>query len=180
MSESAETNLAVERPPIPDVELPGTTVEELAEARRYSMVFTWSPEDAVWIVSFPEFPGALTHGETLDEATAMAEDALALMISVNRHAGRGVPAPPRTARRFVAAVPPELAAADIRSLRETLNVSQQLLAAALNVSDSAVQSWEQGRKQPEGAALRLLDLFRRHPELLEELIEQKAPAGSAS
>jgi putative transcriptional regulator len=61
---------------------------------------------------------------------------------------------------------PKFAARDIRRLRSKLRVSQGVLAAALNVSLAAVQSWEQGRRRPEGAARRLLEILARHPQSL--------------
>lgn len=167
---------APEAPSPVRVELPETTAADLAEARTYSMVFAWSPEDAAWLVSFPEFPGVRTHGATIQEAAAMAEDAISLAIAADRFNRRTVPVPPRTARRFVVTAAPSVEAADLRALRDARNISQQLLAGLLNVSDSTVQSWEQGRKQPDGAALRLLQLYQRHPDLLEELIEAKPSA----
>lgn len=150
--------------------------EELAEARRYSMLIFWSTEDEVYLVSFPEFPGPMTHGSTVEEASAMGEEVIALMLSSARDLGEAFPDPPRAPRHLVLAVPSPASAADIAALRRRLNISQCVLAAAMNVSPSAVESWEQGRKQPDGASLRLLDLFRRHPELVEELLEPKPAA----
>ncbi len=61
---------------------------------------------------------------------------------------------------------PKFAARDIRRLRSRLRISQGVLAAALNVSLATVQSWEQGRRRPEGAARRLLEILARHPQSL--------------
>ncbi|MGI9253486.1 MAG: helix-turn-helix domain-containing protein [Thermomicrobiales bacterium] len=149
------------------------SAEELADARRYSMVIAWSPEDHLYVVSFPEFPIAQTHGRTVAEAAEMGEEIIASLLAIHRADGRPDPTPPRTARRFVLDPPPELDAAGIRLLRDRLRLSQTLFAALLNVSDSTVQSWEQGVKLPDGASLRLLDIFGRHPELIEELLEVK-------
>jgi transcriptional regulator with XRE-family HTH domain len=54
-----------------------------------------------------------------------------------------------------------------RRLRDDLGLSQRELAAALHVSLELVQAWEGGRRIPRGAALRLLQLLRVAPELLE-------------
>lgn len=35
---------------------------------RYSMTLTWDEESGVYVVSVPELPGLLTHGETYEEA----------------------------------------------------------------------------------------------------------------
>jgi putative transcriptional regulator len=57
---------------------------------------------------------------------------------------------------------------DISSIRRQLNVSQSVFAALLNVPKVTAISWEKGRRKPTGAALRLLDLIRRKPHILEE------------
>jgi predicted RNase H-like HicB family nuclease len=44
-------------------------------------------------VSFPDFPGCITAGRTLDEAKALALEALTGHIEVMREAGEPVPAP---------------------------------------------------------------------------------------
>ena len=41
----------------------------------YQMVLTEAPDEDGYVVSFPDLPGCLTCGETVDEAKAMAEDA---------------------------------------------------------------------------------------------------------
>lgn len=67
------------------------------------------------------------------------------------------------------AVPPRLparSAADVRRVRESLGVSQAVFAAFLNVPARTVVSWENSQRQPSGAALKLLDIAERHPEVL--------------
>lgn len=49
----------------------------------------------------------------------------------------------------------------IRRLRENLHVSQAVFAAYLNASASTVQKWENGDKEPSGAAARLLSVVER-------------------
>ena len=56
--------------------------------------------------------------------------------------------------------------ADIRALREGLNASQALFARLLNVSSNAVESWEQGIREPRQATLKLLHIVRRNPSAL--------------
>ena len=62
--------------------------------------------------------------------------------------------------------PKPLKPADIRSLRESLNASQALFARLLNVSSNAVESWEQGIRQPRQATLKLLYIARKNPGVL--------------
>lgn len=81
--------------------------------------------------------------------------------SGERHAGklnlREVEIPPR---------PKPLKPADIRALRDSLNASQALFARLLNVSSNAVESWEQGLREPRQATLKLLYVAKNHPEVL--------------
>lgn len=57
---------------------------------------------------------------------------------------------------------------EITALRQKLNVSQAVFAGLLNVPKVTATSWEKGRRRPTGAALRLLDLIRKKPEILQE------------
>ena len=59
--------------------------------------------------------------------------------------------------------PVPLGAADVRQLRDSLNMSQAVFAMHLNVSTKLVQAWEAGRRAPEGAALRLLHVVAQYP-----------------
>lgn len=61
---------------------------------------------------------------------------------------------------------PHFAPREIRRLRRKLRISQGVMATALNVSTATVQSWEQGRRRPEGPARRLLEVFARDPQAL--------------
>ena len=49
--------------------------------------------DSDYSVSFPDFPGCITAGGTLDEARAMAAEALAFHIDGMREDGEDIPAP---------------------------------------------------------------------------------------
>ena len=64
--------------------------------------------------------------------------------------------------------PKPLKPADIRALRAALNASQALLARLLNVSSNAVESWEQGIREPRQATLKLLHIARKNPSVLLE------------
>ncbi len=64
--------------------------------------------------------------------------------------------------------PKPLKPADIRALRTSLNASQALLARLLNVSSNAVESWEQGIREPRQATLKLLHIARKNPSVLLE------------
>ena len=57
-------------------------------------------------------------------------------------------------------------AKEISVIRQRLNVSQPVFAALLNVPLATARSWEQGKRRPSGAALRLLDIARQRPRIL--------------
>lgn len=59
-----------------------------------------------------------------------------------------------------------LSPGQVRAIRKKLNVSQPVFAAMMNIPSITAASWERGRRKPTGAALRLLDIARRHPEVL--------------
>jgi putative transcriptional regulator len=55
---------------------------------------------------------------------------------------------------------------NVQEIRERLGLSQSAFAALLGVSNRTLQDWEQGRRQPTGAARSLLRVADRHPEAL--------------
>lgn len=56
----------------------------------------------------------------------------------------------------------------VARIRQRLNFSQGMFARLLNVSPRTVQDWEQGRRTPSDAALKLLVVAEKHPEVLLE------------
>ena len=60
--------------------------------------------------------------------------------------------------------PKPLKPAEIRRIRLALNASQTLFARFLNVSPNTVESWEQGVRQPDQAALKLLTIAKKNPQ----------------
>jgi putative transcriptional regulator len=60
--------------------------------------------------------------------------------------------------------PPEpMSWSDVKRLRARVRTSQAVFAHYLNVSTKLVQAWEARRREPEGAALRLLRLAEKYP-----------------
>lgn len=55
----------------------------------------------------------------------------------------------------------DIAASEVKRIRESRRLSQAVLAAVLNVGVSTVQQWEMGRKKPSGPSMKLLDLLDR-------------------
>jgi putative transcriptional regulator len=58
--------------------------------------------------------------------------------------------------------PPALKPEQIKKLRLRHHVSQPVFARYLNTSESTVEKWETGAKQPSGMALKLLFVVEKH------------------
>ena len=72
----------------------------------------------------------------------------------------------RTTKLQLPPAPKRMSAKAVIELRQKLNFSQAMFARFLNVSPRTVQDWEQGRRPPSDAALRLLVVAGKHPEAL--------------
>jgi putative transcriptional regulator len=83
---------------------------------------------------------------------------------------RGEKEPARVTRYTAAETkveaPPRYVAKRIKEIRGRMSLSQPVFAAALNVSPETVRAWEQGKREPDGATLRLLEVAEQHPEVL--------------
>jgi DNA-binding transcriptional regulator YiaG len=80
--------------------------------------------------------------------------------------------------------PPNLKAADIRAIRESLGLNQALFASFLGVRPATLRSWEQGETRPSPLARRFLDEIRDDPEYWLEKLKRRSrsvdPPGQAS
>ncbi|MBR1634268.1 MAG: helix-turn-helix domain-containing protein [Lachnospiraceae bacterium] len=63
---------------------------------------------------------------------------------------------------------------EIKELRKKADFSQREFADAIGVSVSAVSSWENGKKVPDGLACRYLDMLERDGGLIGRCIETEA------
>lgn len=59
--------------------------------------------------------------------------------------------------------------ADVKAIRESLNVSQAELAEALGTSLDTVKSWEQKRRNPTGLAAKVLATIQEDPQYFNVL-----------
>lgn len=57
---------------------------------------------------------------------------------------------------------------DFRAVRERLNLGRADLAEMLGVSPRTLESWEQGRRKPSGAASLLLRIAMKNPAVVLE------------
>jgi len=68
------------------------------------------------------------------------------------------------------APPPKTRPARIVALRKQLNMSQMEFAATLNVSPRTVRVWERGLRSPSHASLRMLQLLREDPRVVDTIL----------
>ena len=59
--------------------------------REYTIVLIPEPEEGGYSVIVPALPGCVTQGETVEEAIAMAQDAIAGWIAVAEEHGEPIP-----------------------------------------------------------------------------------------
>ncbi|CFQ59664.1 putative transcriptional regulator [Yersinia frederiksenii] len=58
---------------------------------------------------------------------------------------------------------------DVKAIRETTGLKQQDFALAIGVSYDLVKSWESRRRQPVGAARKLLILLKKNPFIINHI-----------
>jgi len=73
---------------------------------------------------------------------------------------------PVSARDVKVRPAPEYTGEEVAAVRARLNLSQAVFALVLNVSPETVRAWEQEKRSPDGAALRLLEIAEHRPDLL--------------
>ena len=59
--------------------------------------------------------------------------------------------------------------ADVKAIREQLNVSQSEMAKALGTSVDTIKSWESKRRNPTGLAPKVLATIKENPAFFREL-----------
>lgn len=99
-----------------------------------------------------------------DEAFAELKGAFADALSYERGERRDL----HVTRVIVPRPPKSMSSHEIIHVRHKLNCSQAIFAMMLNISPRTVQAWEQGARTPSDAALKLLNIARKHPEVLLE------------
>lgn len=56
----------------------------------------------------------------------------------------------------------------VAAARLKTGLTQNLFAQALQISPRTLQEWEQGRREPSGAAKALIQIAFKHPEVIRE------------
>jgi predicted RNase H-like HicB family nuclease len=66
----------------------------MSVALSYSMIISWSDEDRAFLVRLPEFgPGAMTHGDTYEEAAKHGQEVLEMLVESYIEDGQALPKP---------------------------------------------------------------------------------------
>jgi putative transcriptional regulator len=78
-----------------------------------------------------------------------------------------------TVREVVVEEAPRYKAARIVELRNGLGVSQTVFAAMIGVRPVTIKAWEQGQKEPSGAARRLLQVLEVKPAAVVAAVRMK-------
>ena len=78
-----------------------------------------------------------------------------------------------TVREAVVEPPKAYDPDEIQGIRERLGLSQTVFAKVLNSSPETVKAWEQGKREPDGMALALLQVADEHPQALMSRVRSK-------
>ena len=62
------------------------------------------------------------------------------------------------------------AKSEVTKVRQSLNLTQEAFAGLLVIGLSTLRSWEQGKRDPSGAARMLITIALKHPEVLQEAV----------
>jgi antitoxin HicB len=121
----------------------------------YPARFTLDKEVGGYVVTFPDVPEAITQGDTIEEAMAMASEALTLALTFYTDKNRDLPAPSAPKRGMRIVPVPALAETKFKlySALRAAGIKKIDLARRLNCSPSQVD--------------RLLDIT--HASRLEQL-----------
>lgn len=80
----------------------------------------------------------------------------------------------RTTTLEIPDVPPEFNKAEVKEVREQLNVSQPIFAKILGVSDDTVKAWERGANKPSGSSARLIQIAKEDPQIFKQIMHKLA------
>jgi putative transcriptional regulator len=68
-----------------------------------------------------------------------------------------------------------LVEAEVRAAREKLGLSRRRFATLLGINYRTLEGWEQGRREPTGAARVLVAVAASHPEIVLNIVSQLQP-----
>ncbi len=107
------------------------------------------PDEKGFWVEFPDFPGCLTEGDTLEEAKEMAKEALSAMLESLDSRKISIPAPSNIEGEYIYYIEPELQvsfAISLKREREKMGMTQKEAAERAHISWAFYQRIENPRK----------------------------------
>jgi antitoxin HicB len=107
------------------------------------------PDEKGYWVEFPDLPGCVTEGETLEEAKEMAKEALSAMLESLDSRKMSIPIPSQIKGKNIRYIEPELNIAFAISLkqeREKMGLTQKQVAEKANMTWTFYQRIENPRK----------------------------------
>ncbi len=118
----------------------------------YPAKIKYSSDDRTYLVEFPDLPGCLTEGDTIEEAKQNAREALTGYLASVFERGLKIPDPSLLRRKNICHIEPEPEVAIpilLRKLRETRKLTQGDIAKVLGISYQAYQRLEKpGKSNP--------------------------------
>lgn len=96
----------------------------------------------------------------------MAPDDFEALLGAVGEAGAILRGEAEPSRRFT------LQAPDVAAIRNEFKLSRNKFAQMIGVSARTLEGWEQGRRQPTGAARIFLVIASKHPELVAEAVAE--------
>jgi antitoxin HicB len=115
----------------------------------YPAIFEYDDKDQVYNVRFPDLPGCLTYGETIDVAREMAKEALTGYLQSIDARKLKIPNPSKLSGDEIAYIKPETPVAFaiwLRKQREILGLSQSDVAKKLGIKYQTYQRIESPTK----------------------------------
>ena len=76
----------------------------------------------------------------------------------------------KTYKRVIPAAAPEYTASKVKKLRKLFGATQEEFSQILNVDLSTIRAWEQGQRNPNKSANRLMEILSKEPTILESLV----------
>jgi putative transcriptional regulator len=89
------------------------------------------------------------------------------LVASVREGGKILRGKEKPSRTFVIKTP------NVKKIRANYKLSQSEFAALMGISIKTLQNWEQGRREPEGAARVLLLVAAQHPEVIWDVVQVK-------
>ncbi|MDX8437220.1 MULTISPECIES: helix-turn-helix domain-containing protein [Mesorhizobium] len=125
------------------------------------------PDEAKAVAAFAKAIKAANKEQDMSEMTKFGADLIQAMSEALAHAqGKDVPG--------IKVHSVDVGVVDAKAIRKKLDLTQDEMATVLGTSPSGYKKWEQGKRQPSGAARTLLRIMKKEPEaVLRALSSEK-------